>query len=352
MTNIKESVATGSIRAISIQAKQPRNWVQLGVWVAFAVLLLLVPLFADRITMRSIGDVTVFAVVIMSSNVLTGVTGQISLAQGAFFGIGAYATAMLVANVQMSYWASLPIAVLTAAAAGALAGLPALRIAGIHLALVTLGLALVFPTVILRFGEAAGGPAGLSVDRPLEKPSWIPFNDAVWSYWVLAIVMLLVLIGAFNLFRGRTGRTLFAIRDQPLLAASLGANVRLTKVVTFAASAGLAGLAGWMFTVQHHFVSPADFGSFLSLNILLAMILGGAGTIAGPLLGGIFLRFIPDVSQTAGVPLILAPAVTGVIVILVLLFLPQGLAGAPAQVVKLVRKALDKRRRRGTPPGV
>ncbi|WP_127817772.1 branched-chain amino acid ABC transporter permease [Microbacterium sp. CPCC 204701] len=342
MTSIKEVVATGTVRT-SVVTADPTRWARTGVWIAVALIVLLVPLLTDRITMRAVGDVAVFAVVIMSSNLLTGVTGQISLAQGAFFGMGAYTTAMLVQNLDMSYWASLPIAVLVAATVGAIAGLPALRIAGLHLALVTLGLALVFPTAILRLGDAGGGPAGLSVDKSLEMPPWFPFADSVWTYWVLAIVMLLVLLASHNLLKSRTGRTLFAIRDQPLLAAALGTNVRVVKVVTFAGASGLAGLAGWMFTAQHHFVSPADFGVFLSLNILLAMTLGGAGTVAGPLLGAIFLRFIPDVSDAAGVPLILAPAVTGVILILALLFLPQGLAGIPSRVAELWRRFIRNR---------
>lgn len=351
MTNIKEAVMTGSVQTIGTLNPNRLRWLRGGLWVLFAVILLLVPLLTDRLTMKSVCDVAVFAVVIMSSNLLTGVTGQISLAQGAFFGIGAYTTAMLVNNLDMSYWASLPVAILVSAAIGALIGLPALRIAGIHLALVTLGLALVFPTVILRFGEAGGGPAGLPLEESLEMPSWFPYANEVWTYWVLAMLLLLVLWAAHNLLKSRPGRTLFAIRDQPLLAAAVGANVRATKVVTFAASSGLAGLGGWMFTAHHHFVSPADFGVFFSLNILLAMTLGGAGTIAGPLLGGIFLRFIPDVSDAAGIPLILAPALTGIIVILVLFFLPQGLAGAPGRVTELVRKAGDRRRRRDARDG-
>lgn len=300
--------------------------------------------------MGSFADVAVLAVVIMSSNLLTGVTGQISLAQGAFFGIGAYTTAMLVQNLDITFWASLPIAVLVTAAIGALIGLPTLRIAGLHLALVTLGLALVFPTVILRFGSAGGGPAGLSLDHGLEMPPWIQLPAEVWTYWVLAVIMLLVLWGAHNLFKSRSGRTLFAIRDQPLLAASLGANVRATKVITFAAASGLAGLGGWMFTANHQFVSPADFGVLLSLYVLLAMTLGGAGSIAGPLLGGIFLRFVPDVSDAVGVPLILAPAVTGIIVILALFFLPQGLAGAKETLAEIIRKRRHRRRRQGRLP--
>lgn len=123
-----------------------------------------------------------------------------------------------------------------------------------------------------------------------------------------------------------------AIRDHELLASATGVDVRAHKLACFAFSGSIAGLAGWMFTAHHEFVSPADFGLFLSINILLAMVVGGRATLAGPLVGAIFLRMSTDMSTDVGVSPLLVPAVQGAALILVLLLMPHGLANLPQLV--------------------
>lgn len=303
-------------------------------WALVVVLLLAAPYAVGPLELGLILDILVLAVAVMSCNLLTGVTGQISLAQGAFLGIGGYVTAMLVGNQGWSYWASLPAAVLGAALVGTLIGLPALRITGLHLALVTLGLAIVFPTVILRIGDPAGGPNGLSLDDRLSVPTWFWSTPLVWDYWVLTLTFLVAMLIARNVVKSRVGRALLTIRDQPILAAATGTNVRLAKVGAFAFASALAGLGGWMFTTHHQFVSPTDFGVMLSLNILLAMTLGGAGTIIGPLVGATFLRYSTDISQAVGVNPLLTPALTGLAVIVILYSFPRGAAGTVLELVR------------------
>lgn len=298
-------------------------------WVVAVVLLAALPFGVDRLTLGMVLDIAIMAVVVMSANLLTGVAGQISLAQGAMLGFGAYTSAILVNSSGWSPAATLPAAIAVGTAVGALAGLPALRISGIQLALVTLAIAMVFPTLVLRLGETGGGPNGLILVRGLEPPSWFPYPSTVFVYWVLIAITVSVFVLARNLIRSRVGRMWLAIRDHELLASATGVNVQVHKLACFAAAGGIAGLAGWMFTTHHKFVSPADFGLFLSINVLLAMVVGGRASVIGPVLGAIFLRMSTEVSTEVGVSPLMVPVVQGVVLILVLLVLPRGLADLP-----------------------
>ncbi|GAA1750461.1 branched-chain amino acid ABC transporter permease [Aeromicrobium alkaliterrae] len=298
-------------------------------WVVAVVVLLAAPFGVDRLTLDLLLDVAIMAVVVMSSNLLTGVTGQISLAQGAMLGFGAYTAAVLVNSSGWSPAATLPVAIAVGAAVGALAGLPALRISGIQLALVTLAIAMVFPTLVLRLGDAGGGPNGLILERGIQAPAWFPYPSAVFVYWLLIAITVVVFILARNLIGSRVGRMWLSIRDHELLASATGVNVQVHKLSCFTVSGGLAGLAGWMFTIHHEFVSPADFGLFLSINILLAMVVGGRASVLGPILGAVFLRLSTEGSTEVGVSPLLVPVVQGAVLILVLLMLPRGLADLP-----------------------
>ncbi|MFC5751266.1 branched-chain amino acid ABC transporter permease [Actinomadura rugatobispora] len=297
-------------------------------WGLLGAVLVFAPFFVGVSQVTGLQRVLYLAVAVMSLNVLTGFNGQASIGHSAFMGMAAYVTALAVQNSGWSYWAALPVSVLVAAAVGALAGIPALRIKGMNLALVTLGLAMVFPQIPIRFTEQTGGTQGLTVDAGLAAPAALGISDVAWRYWVL----LALAAGAFWLVRNvrasRLGRAVVAIRDQPLAAHTAGVNVPFTKIAVFAASAGMAGLAGWMFTVSNQFVSPGDFSVLVSINLLLGMAVGGSGTLAGPILGAAFLYYVPDLTAGTGLDPLLTPAVYGLVLILVTYFLPGGAAGA------------------------
>ncbi len=297
-------------------------------WTLLGCVLVLAPFFVGVSQVSGLQRVVYLAVAVMSLNVLTGFNGQASIGHSAFMGMAAYTTALAVQNAGWSYWAALPVSVLVAAAVGGLAGVPALRIKGMNLALVTLGLAMVFPQIPIRFTDQTGGTQGLIVDAGLHAPAALGISDVAWRYWVL-----LALAGAAfwlvrNLRASRLGRSIIAIRDQPLAAHTSGVNVPLTKISVFAASAGMAGLSGWMFTVSNQFVSPGDFSVLVSINLLLGMAVGGSGTLAGPVLGAVFLSYVPDLVADTGIDPLLTPAVYGLVLILLTYFLPGGAAGA------------------------
>ena len=161
-----------------------------------------------------------YAIAALGLNLLTGYNGQISIGHGAFFGVGAYTTAILVADHGWSHFATLPAAAILAFGLGVLVGLPALRIQGLYLALVTLALATVFPLVITRFTSVTGGTQGMRVPR-FRAPSWTGLTDDQWKYYVLLAFAVIAFVLVRNLVKSRVGRAIIAIRDNETAAQAL-----------------------------------------------------------------------------------------------------------------------------------
>ncbi|RAY12403.1 branched-chain amino acid ABC transporter permease [Actinomadura craniellae] len=303
-------------------------------WAVLLGALVLAPFFVGTVEISAFQKVIYLSVAVMSLNVLTGFNGQASIGHSAFMGIAAYFTALAVQSHGWSYWAALPASVLVAALVGAAAGVPALRIRGMNLALVTLGLAMVFPQLPVRFTEETGGTQGMILDESLGAPAFLAVSDVAWRYWVLLTLAVLAFWLVRNTRASRLGRSIIAIRDQPIAAHTAGVNVAATKISVFAVSAGMAGLAGWMFTVTNQFVSPSDFTVLVSINLLLGMAVGGSGTLLGPVIGAAFLHYVPDAVTATGIDPVLTPVLYGLVLILVVYFLPGGAAGGLAQLAK------------------
>ncbi len=273
------------------------------------------------------GDLTlvmVYAVAALGLNLLVGYGGQISLGHGAFFAVGAYTAGALLAKTDLPW----PLAVPAAGVAGFLLGLafgvPALRLRGLYLALVTLALAVAAGPVIKRAEPLTGGVSGLAVPQP-PVPSWLAVDVDQWLYLICLAVTALMLLLAANLTRGSLGRTLVAIRDGERAARTYGVDAARTKALLFAWSAAFAGVGGALFAYALGFVAPESFTLALSFAFLGAIVVGGLGSVAGAVLGALFVVFVPqyagDVNQ----------ALTGVIyggaLIVVIYLLPGGAAG-------------------------
>lgn len=314
------------------------NQVKGVLWVLLVIVAALAPFGVDPVSLGKLQEVAYFAVAVMSMNLLTGMTGQISIGHGAFMGLGAYATALGVQNYVLSYWLMLPVAIIIGAFVGAVCGLPALRIRGMYLAMATLAVGLVFPQIPVRFTATTGGSEGLTINSALPSPS--PGLANAWPYWVLLAVTIIVFVGSRNLIQSRVGRSLQAVRDQEIAARTLGVPVNATKIGMYSLSAAIAAVAGWMFAVTNQFVSPADFTVFISINLLLGMTIGGTASIIGPIIGGAFLVYTTNVIPTIGLNPLLTPVVYGVVLILVLYFLPQGVGG----LLRSIDDALRARR--------
>jgi branched-chain amino acid transport system permease protein len=278
-----------------------------------------------------------YFIAIVGLNIVTGYTGQISLAQGAFMAIGGYTTAFLVTHGVRDLW-TIPIAALVAGVFGFLLGIPALRLSGLYLALVTFGLAVAMPDLIAWDKLSSVTNGGQSVQLFGSKHllgqgfnevtvfgQTLSFNRAVYYLtWALALVLFVL---AWLLLRGAPGRAFRAVRDSEIAAASSGVNIAAYKTVAFAIGAAYAGVAGSLLVIAVAFADPQSFPAKLSLTILVGAVIAGLGSLWGVLLGAAFVEFLPvisvHVSNKPGVP----DAIYGAALILIVLLLPAGIAG-------------------------
>ncbi|HZC13859.1 MAG TPA: branched-chain amino acid ABC transporter permease, partial [Thermoleophilaceae bacterium] len=300
---------------------------------------LLIPFLFGPYRVGQFTLVLTYAVAVLGLNLLVGYNGQISLGHGAFFALGAYTAALLIEKASVPYLLTLPAAGALCFAAGYLFGVPALRLRGLYLALVTLGLAIALPPLIKRFDELTEGTQGLTVEQPV-APSWTGLADDQFLYLLALAVAAVMFLLAWNLTRGQLGRSIKAVRDGEIPASTLGVNLAATKTRVFALSAGYAGVAGALYVFAIGFVAPEAFTLTISFAFLAAIVVGGLATISGALLGALFIEFVPVYASDVN------DALTGVIyggvLIAFMWVLPEGAAGLPRRV----RGLLARRRRR------
>lgn len=270
--------------------------------------------------------VVVYAIGILGLSLLIGFNGQISLGHGAFFAIGAYTAAILMANWDVPYWATLPAAAAVCAVVGFLIGLPALRLEGHYLALTTFALAISIPQLlkINAVSDWTGGVQGLVIDKP-DAPFGLPLSGDQWLYLFSLAVGIVLYLLAWNLTRGRVGRAMMAVRDHALAAEAMGINLALLKTRTFAWSAMFTGVAGAMSAIVVQFVAPDAYGVFVSIFLFVGLVVGGVGSIGGTILGAMFIEFVPNIATQLSKA---APgAIYGLLLIAVMFLMPQGAGG-------------------------
>lgn len=295
-------------------------------------------------------EVLIFAIAIMGLNLLVGYSGQISLGHGAFMALGAYTTAILVHRYNVNYLATIPIAGLLTGIVGFFLGIPALRLSPLYLALATFALAVITPSLIKRPDQFTGGVQGILL-LPPQPPDWVAslfttvtggpsMTSEQWLYYLCVSIAAVLFWVAWNIVRRRPGRALMAIRDAEVPAAAFGVNVPGYKTLAFGLSAFYAGIGGSLYGIATGFVSPDTFPLTLSLTLLVGAVIGGLGSIPGPLLGGIFTFWLPIISsqfvqsqdwipdQVSSVFKNAGPAVTyGALLILIMIFARNGLMG-------------------------
>ncbi|MFI9809980.1 branched-chain amino acid ABC transporter permease [Streptomyces sp. NPDC052301] len=283
--------------------------------------------------------VLLYAVALAGLNLLVGFGGQISLGHGAFFAAGAYTTAVMLDRYDIGHLATLPVAAAGCFLLGLGFGVPALRLRGLYLALVTLSFAVFLPPLLKRLEPVTGGSMGLTVDK-LQPPAWSGLAEDQWMYFVVLAVTAVALLLARNLLRSRVGRALLAVRDNESAAEVMGVRLSLHKTLAFAWSAMFAGVAGCLYTWVIGFVSPDSFSFVLSITLLAGLVVGGLGSLYGPLLGAAFVMYVPSVSQDVSEA---APGVVfGLLIITVMLVAPTGLAGLPGRVLGAVARRLPR----------
>ncbi len=313
--------------------RTPAQFIRLGVLLAFV---LVFPFFADNYWLTLANQIGIAAVGAIGLNILVGYTGQISLGQGAFLGVGAYATGILVKQMGAPWPLAVVAACFITALVGMLFGIPALRLKGLYLAIATLAAQEIIEWVIIHSPDLTGGVEAMVIPAPTLFGQRI--NSDFRFYWVILVCLILTIILTTNLFRTRTGRAFIAIRDQDIAASVMGVNLFRYKLLAFAVSSFFVGLAGALTAEYRTIISWERFTLDTSILYLAMIIIGGLGSVTGAVMGAAFMTLLPAMLQllgrTAGgfMPNILQQipflqqAFFGLVIILFLVFEPEGLA--------------------------
>ena len=323
---------------------------------ALMALLLAAPWVFPEYWLAQLTFVLIYSVAGLGLMLLAGFTGLFSMGHAAFLGVGAYTQAVLT-NAGVPFPIALACAAGLSAAVGLVVGLPALRVKGIYLGIATLSFGFIVEEVLARWESVTGGNAGIHIKKP-DIFGWV-LETGDQFYFLCLVITVVSTLGILNLLRSPTGRAFVAIRDSEISAQSMGIHLAYYKTLSFALSAGLAGIAGALYAHKLQFISPDQFNILQSIDLLLMIVIGGVGSVHGAFLGAIFLITMPQaislfkdylpaaVGQAPG----LQGLVYGVVLIAFVLFEPMGLYGrwlkirTYLQMFPFYRKGMFKRQK-------
>ena len=309
-------------------------------FLALAALVAVIPRFISDFHARELAIVGMYFIALLGLSILTGYSGQISLGHGAFMAIGAYTTAILNVDHGVNYVWTIPVAGVVAGLAGLLVGIPALRLSGLYLALITFGIAVSFPQLPKKFDDFFGGTTGKVLADALTVPFGVHTTPNNWLYYLTWGIALVLLAVAWVLLRGPSGRAWQAIRDSEIAAASSGVNLATYKTLAFGISAFYAGVAGALYAAASSFVNPSLIPISLSIYLVVGLAVGGLGTLISLIAGAALIYFLQNHADAVarwinhlpaldldpkqpGIPSV----VFGAVLILVMLLIPNGAGG-------------------------
>lgn len=291
-------------------------------YLVLAVFLVTLPLYLSVYPTYIVNYVAVFGIVCISMNLLFGTAGQISIGHAGFMALGAYTTGLLM-HAGVPFYVGIVAGGLVAAASGLLLGLPALRMTGFYLAIVTIAFGAAVVKLLQLWVSVTHGASGFYVPKPTIGDFVI--NNDQKLYYVILVFMVLIVIGVRNLGKSRTGRAFLAIRENELAAECMGVHKTKTKLIVFCTSAFIAGVGGGLYALLVGFLSPQSFTLMMSTYFLAAGILGGLGyAVGGALVGSVILFGLPEALRVARQWQTVA---FGLAIILFILFAPKGMLG-------------------------
>jgi branched-chain amino acid transport system permease protein len=329
-----------------------------GALLAIAILAMVLPFGLDAFWLTTATFVLIAAIGALGLNVLTGYTGQISLGHAFFLAVGAYTAAVLGGNAHLTAAIWLPAAGVVAALCGALVGPTALRLRGLYLAIVTIGLVFIGQHIWFNAAAISGGPGGrsfpavtfgsfdFSPGQQLTLGGLVIDHNGLYYYLAL-IILAAAMVFVWNLTRGRAGRAMQAVRDREIAAAIMGVNLARTKMSAFVVSSFLTGVSGALYASYLSFATPGQWSLLLSVQYVAAIIVGGIGTVWGALLGSIVIFALPAVlqsllpqSSSGGLPIDdIASIAYGVLIIVFFVLEPRGVVGLGRRVASLWTRA-------------
>lgn len=266
-----------------------RNYVFASV-IGFA-LLALVPVFTHNpYYIHLVETIMIYAILLFGLDIVVGYTGQVSLGHAGLFGIGAYTAGVLFLKVGAPFWVIVPASIAVTAVFGALLALPALRVSGPYLAMVTMAFGTIIQILINEMTFLTEGPMGLKIPKP--TVAGYKFDEQSF-YWVVTALLALSLLVVHRVLRSQLGRAFEVLRGSPVASDCMGVSVYKYKVYAFVISAGFAGLAGCLYAYSEQYISPNTYNNELTVMFLLAVIMGGRKTRIGSMLGATIIVLLP-----------------------------------------------------------
>lgn len=306
------------------------TWLKaLLIGVVSLLLLALPQLYPKAYVMGVMCRIFMYAVLAGSLNVINGYSGQFNIGHAGFYCVGAYCEALLAVRLGVSFWIALPLSGLAAALIGFLVSLPTLRLKGIYLAIVTLGSSEIIRLLFLNGDEITGGPVGIK-NIPSPFIGNFKISKSVHFYYVFLFLAVLFFVLTYRIVKSRVGRAWVSIREDELAARSLGVETSFFKSTNFVYGAFWAGIAGAAFAPYFKFISSDMFTLDEGFNILSMVIIGGQGTLVGPIVGSVIVNFLTEflrpISQYRLV-------VYALLIIFMMWIRPQGLVGASNSIL-------------------
>jgi branched-chain amino acid transport system permease protein len=298
-------------------------------WILVLIAAIVVPPIVGGYVTSMLILIAIWALMGFSLNLIFGYTGQLSLGHAAFLGIGAYTFSLITVKLHVGFWPAFLIAIAFTGLVGFLVGIPALKLRGPYFILVTLGFAVIVGVIVLGWIDLTGGANGLfGIPRPNAIPlpggATLRFDSLLSMYYF--ILFFVVLIGVFchRLVHSLVGKRFIAISYNENLTESLGINTMSQKILSFTISAVLAGVAGVLYATYNAVISPELTHFARGMDVVAYLIVGGAGTMAGPIVGTLVLMTVPEVLQILPY---LKTLINGIILMLFIIFLPNGIIG-------------------------
>jgi branched-chain amino acid transport system permease protein len=312
-------------------------------FLVLAAIVAVLPRYVSDFRAREFAIVGMYFIALLGLSILTGYSGQISLGNGAFMAIGGYTTAILTVDGFYGHhirdlW-TIPIAGVIAGLAGLVVGIPALRLSGLYLALITFGIAVSFPQFPKKFDHFLGGTTGKILNLP-KPPFGLDTSPNNWIYYLTWGIALVLLAVAWFLVSGATGRAWKAIRDSEVAAVSSGISLPRYKTLAFGISAFYAGVAGSLYAIANAYVNPDVFPIILSIYLVVGLAVGGLDSLLGMIAGAALIYFLQNHADTVArwfnhLPVLdldpkqpgIPSVVFGVVLIVVMLVIPNGVGG-------------------------
>jgi len=308
------------------------------------VFLVLIPFLPiSGFILHLVSLILLWTMICLSLNIIFGYAGQLSLAHGGLFGIGAYMYGILAVKLKLSFWLAFPLGGLTAGLVGLLIGMPSLRLKGAYFVIITLGFNIILVSIIEHLNELTGGVVGLvGIPAPSKLNLFffnLDFTSKASQYYLILFFLVIFWMIMYLIRNSLFGRSLISIKEDEVLCQSLGIDTMKTKVGTFVLSSLLAGLSGVLYASYMGILTPQDASFHVGFDALVFLTVGGIGTIIGTILGPALMIIISELMQSMVEVRLL---VNGLALILLIIFMPQGIVGGTAYLWKRYQTKFNK----------